>query len=289
MIYRFKPSDVFQAPDFPIACRVMSHVSLFPHRHDFHELVVILDGTARHVLDDQETMLGAGDVFLVRGKMTHGWSEGRNLKHVDVYFDPLRLRLPLSELRDLPGYHALFHVQPRLRPFNRTHDQLRLSPPDLAKVGVLLTQLQSELSEQQPGYRFIACAHLLKILRFLSLCYTRADHPDARHLLQCGEVLSHVERHIAEPLTVGQLARVAHMSESTLTRMFQRVTGRPPMDHVIRVRIARAQELLQQGMRITEAAFQCGFNDGAYFSRQFRKVAGMTPREFRSRELHRDA
>ena len=74
------------------------------------------------------------------------------------------------------------------------------------------------------------------------------------------------------------------MSESTLMRTFQRVMKRSPVDHVIRVRISRACQLLQRPeTRITEVAFQCGFNDSNYFSRQFRKVTGLTPRQFRSR------
>ena len=102
--------------------------------------------------------------------------------------------------------------------------------------------------------------------------------------MRFGEVLSYVEENCAGQLTIRELARRAHMSESSLTRMFHRITGLAPMEHVIRVRIARARELLLRGdMRITEAAYECGFNDSNYFSRQFKKVVGMTPRSYRTR------
>ncbi len=38
--------------------------------------------------------------------------------------------------------------------------------------------------------------------------------------------------------------------------------------------------MIQRGERITEAAFQCGFNDSNYFSRLFKRMIGRTPREF---------
>ena len=71
------------------------------------------------------------------------------------------------------------------------------------------------------------------------------------------------------------------MSESSLLRTFRRVMGTSPLDHDIRVRIGKAMELLQhEDVRVTEAAFQCGFRDSNYFARQFRKVTGRTPRQF---------
>ena len=99
-----------------------------------------------------------------------------------------------------------------------------------------------------------------------------------------GEVLSYIEQHHHEPITVKHLTKLAGMSESTLMRTFRRVFGRSPIDHVIRVRIGRACQLLQRDdIRITEAAFQCGFTDSNYFSRQFHRVTGMSPREYRRR------
>jgi AraC-like DNA-binding protein len=99
-----------------------------------------------------------------------------------------------------------------------------------------------------------------------------------------GEVLSYIDQHFREPITVRQLGRLAHMSDSTLTRAFRRVLGCAPVAHVIRVRVLRAAELLQRGdVRVTEAAFECGFSDSNYFSRQFRQVMGCSPREYARR------
>jgi AraC-like DNA-binding protein len=282
---RIKSNDVFADRTFPLACyRHDRHMNSQLHRHEFHELVVIIAGRGRHVTDREEYVIEAGDVFLIRGEMAHGYADARDMTLVNILFDPRRLKLPLSDLRDLPGYHVLFRVEPHLRSQERFRGRLRLSVQELAEAGAMIAQLQDELNRNSPGYRFMACTHLMRLIGFLSRCYSQTEHPEVRPLMQFGEVLSHVERRFAERLTVRQLAHLAHMSESSLTRMFRRVTGRSPLDHVIRVRIARSQELLLRGdMRITETAFQCGFNDSNYFSRQFKKVTGMTPRAFRAR------
>lgn len=285
MAHRLKGSEVFRDKGFPLACqRHDTHSDTGLHSHEFHELVVILAGLGRHFTELEDYSIEAGDVFLIHGDLAHGYADSHEMTLVNILFEPRRLRLPLSDLEDLPGYHVLFSVEPRLRTHERFRSRLRLSPPELAEAGTLIVRLQDELAKGAPGHRFMACAHLMELIGFLSRCYSRAEHPEAKSLMHFGEVMSHIERRFAERLTVRQLAGMAHMSESSLTRMFRRVTGRSPMDHVIRVRMARAAELLARGdVRITEAAFQCGFNDSNYFSRQFRKVMGVTPREYRAR------
>jgi transcriptional regulator GlxA family with amidase domain len=74
------------------------------------------------------------------------------------------------------------------------------------------------------------------------------------------------------------------MSESSLVRAFKSVMGRPPMEHVIKVRVTRAAELLTKtDLKITDVAFRCGFSDSNYFSRQFKQVMNASPREYRKR------
>ena len=145
----------------------------------------------------------------------------------------------------------------------------------------LIERLQAELQKQTPGYRFAACTCLMDLILYLSRGYTQTGVSAADTSLRIGQVLSYIEKHYAEPIRIAQLTRLAHLSESSLLRAFQTVMGTSPLDHVIRVRIGKAMELLRhQDVRVTEASFQCGFHDSNYFTRQFRKVTGRTPRQF---------
>ena len=289
MARRIPSRLVFSDPSYPLACmRVADHGKTGLHGHDFDELVVILAGHGQHVLEGVEYPIAAGDVFVIRGDMRHGYTRTDHVTLVNILYDPRRLGLPLDDLRDLPGYHALFRVQPRLRPRERFQSRFRLPEENLAEAAGLVFRLEQELQRKGPGYRFMASAHLMALIGYLSRCYSHATGPTERPLLQMGEVLSFIDQHFREPITVRQLARIARMSDSTLMRAFRRVLGRSPVAHVIRVRVLRAAELLQRGdVRVTEAAFACGFGDSNYFSRQFRKIVGVSPRAFRAR--HRPA
>lgn len=282
MIQRLKSAAIFPDRTFPLECRRHeAHSACGLHSHEFHELVVVLAGHGRHVTDKETYSIEAGDVFLVRGEMAHGYADMDRMTLVNLLFNPRRLGLPLAELRDLPGYHVLFRVEPRLRHTDRFRSRLRLSEEELAEAAGFVYRLQQEMEARRPGYRFVARAQLMELIGFLSRCCARMTGPVQASMVRMGEVLSYIDRHYREPIEVTQLARLAGMSESTLLRMFKRVMGRSPIDHVIRVRVSKAADLLAAGdARVTEAAFECGFSDSNYFSRQFRKVMGQSPREY---------
>jgi len=285
---KVQSTDVFADEGFRL--RVMritdgSHgkrVSVSLHSHEFHELVVVTGGSGRHVMADEEYPIAAGDVFLIRGKAAHGYSEADELTYVNVLFDPDSLGLPVRDLRRVPGYHVLFRVEPKLRGVHKLKGCLKLSPDQLAETSHLISLTEAELIEKRPGYRYMAVAHLMQMIGYLSRCHSRGEDSERRPLLKVGEVLSHIDRHYCDALSVDDLCGIADMSESSLARTFHDVVGRPPMDYVIRVRIGKAEDLLKRTrLSVTEVAFRCGFSDSNYFSRKFRSVTGRSPREYR--------
>ena len=275
-------TEVFDDRRFPLAIRKLTrHGPSAPHQHEFHELVVILAGHGRHITSRETYAIAAGEVFLLAGTEKHGYADTQDLVLVNILFDPQRLHLPLADVGNIPGYQALFRVEPRVRSQTRLRSRLQLAPEELAVAAQLIERLQAEIRERQPGYRFASCACLMELMLYLSRCYTKVSAPEGGAILRLGQVLSFIEKHFAEPIRVAELAKQAHMSESSLLRTFRKVMGTSPLDHVIRVRIGKAMELLRhEDVRVTDAAFQCGFHDSNYFARQFHKIAGRTPRQF---------
>lgn len=283
MISKITSARVFEGEDFPLrVMRNQRHDECEVHQHEFHELVIFFGGRGLHLTSDGAYPLEVGDVFLVRGDMAHGYADTEHMSLVNILFDPAVLHLPMADLRRLPGYHVLFRVEPRLRRRQRFRGRLHLSRDQLAQASKLVTQMENEVEGRRPGYRFMASTHLMHLIGYLSRCYSEAQQVERQPLFRIGELLSYIERHFDEPLTVAQMASMAAMSESSLARTFRHVTGKAPLDYVLRTRVAKAAELLRQDdQRITEVALACGFSDSNYFSRQFRRVTGQSPREYR--------
>jgi AraC family transcriptional regulator len=99
-------------------------------------------------------------------------------------------------------------------------------------------------------------------------------------------VTEHIREHLDQDLTLAQLGAVVYMSPYHFARLFQRSTGVPPHQFVVRTRIDRAVTLLAaRELSIARIARAVGFRTASHFSTVFRRVTGVTPRAYRARHL----
>jgi AraC-like DNA-binding protein len=99
-------------------------------------------------------------------------------------------------------------------------------------------------------------------------------------------VTEHIREHLDEALTLAQLGAVVYMSPYHFARLFQRSTGVPPHQFVVRTRIDRAVTLLAaRELSIARISRAVGFRTASHFSTVFRRVTGVTPRAYRARHL----
>jgi AraC-like DNA-binding protein len=83
-----------------------------------------------------------------------------------------------------------------------------------------------------------------------------------------------------EDLSLEDIAREAGLNKFYALRVFRNQIGIPPHEYQLRVRLAKARELLREGRSGAEVAHELGFCDQSHFVRCFRRVAAMTPSEF---------
>ena len=94
-----------------------------------------------------------------------------------------------------------------------------------------------------------------------------------------------LERH-TEELSLGEMARAVNMSAFYFCKTFHKATGMTFTDYLARVRVEKVRNLLlNPHKRISEAAYESGFQSLSQFNRVFRRVAGEAPTAYRSR-LH---
>ncbi len=283
MAWRLKAEDYFSESTTPLAVLRNAKHGEFPlHSHAFTELVLIMQGEGQHRLDGEEYRLTAGDVFVVPRGRTHGYGPAGRMGLINVMFDSARLRLPEADIRQTPGYHALFDLEPQLRHRHHFRSRLRLAAPELGLADRLVRELEEELDARRPGFRYAAAAALMRLIVFLCRCCTSGVNPAARQLFRLADVVSLLEREYAQPLNVAQLAQTAHLSRSSLHRVFRDAYGLAPVEYLMRVRLNRAAEWLRgTDLPIGEIADRCGFTDSNYFTRQFRRQWGASPRDYR--------
>jgi AraC family transcriptional regulator len=101
---------------------------------------------------------------------------------------------------------------------------------------------------------------------------------DDRRLARAAE---HVEAHLAEPLSLTEMAAVACLSPWHFNRAFRAATGLPPHRYVTARRVERAKRLLATDMALIEVAMACGFSSQSHFGEVFKAQTGATPGHWR--------
>ncbi|MFJ8694301.1 GlxA family transcriptional regulator [Streptomyces roseolilacinus] len=97
-----------------------------------------------------------------------------------------------------------------------------------------------------------------------------------------GPVLQWAVEHLAEPLTVDDLARRARMSPRTFHRRLQEATGTTPMRWLLQQRIARAQSLLEStDLPVEQVGERSGLGTAANLRRHFTRTVGVSPTAYR--------
>ncbi|MFO1475389.1 MAG: helix-turn-helix domain-containing protein [Verrucomicrobiota bacterium] len=98
----------------------------------------------------------------------------------------------------------------------------------------------------------------------------------------------YIHEHQTEELSLGQVARAVNTSTFYFCKMFKKVTGINFTDYLSRVRIEKSKNLLlNPNLRVSEIAFEVGFQSLTHFNRVFKKILGQSPTEYRAQLLGR--
>ena len=84
----------------------------------------------------------------------------------------------------------------------------------------------------------------------------------------------------AEPVSLGDLEKVAFFSKFHIVRLYRHIYGLTPHQHILRLRIERAKALLRKNHSPTEVALQLSFSGRRAFAKTFKKVVGVSPSVF---------
>ena len=96
----------------------------------------------------------------------------------------------------------------------------------------------------------------------------------------------YIREHQAEKLSLGQVAKAVNTSTFYFCKMFKKVTGINFTDYLSRVRIEKSKNLLlNPNLRVSEIAFEVGFQSLTHFNRVFKKILGQSPTEYRAQLL----
>ncbi len=268
---------------FPFSINIPVHDGDIPvHMHDFTELVIVLNGTSSHRINGEEYLLNSGDVFVVGEDGTHGYMNACRLELCNIMFDFNWFLDDEPELKKLPGFQSLFILEPCFRREHRFESRLRLDPIQLNLVMQLLQLMKIEYSENRDGYRMMIRVYFLMFIAYLSRQFSAGSSRVSRKLFLLADSVAYLERNFQNDVSVPKLAEIAFLSVRQYTRVFKNAYKTTPNRYIIKLRLQHACAMMRRsGLTLSQIAMESGFTDSSFFSRQFKKEYGVSPREYR--------
>ena len=275
-----------QKLDMPLWLRYEPRQEAMPfHSHKFVELVIVTSGTGVHRSHYSAEKISPGSILAIPRGGEHCYEDTDHLRVMNILFDPITLPMPRLDLYSLPGYSALFLLKEEFFSSIHPYPSFQLTPRQLRHLKWLLKEMRKECAAPNPGHQFYLLGIFMSLLGCLSRYYSNTNVTKAVPF-QLSKIISYLNTHYVEPITLEDILLRIPMSKSTLRRNFLRATGTTPINYLLKLRIEHACTLLQAGkLSVSEVAAAVGFNDSNYFARLFRKSLGSSPRNYRRQNM----
>ena len=146
----------------------------------------------------------------------------------------------------------------------------------------LFHRIIRELQLCEPNYVEMASLLAQELLSLMSRNLLQDSSCNSSRNLQIRQAIAAIHEDYRSPMSIAQYAQNLNMSICWFIRIFKQYTGLSPQQYIIRTRMIKARELLSaSSYNVSEIAAMVGYDNPLYFSRLFKKTAGISPREYR--------
>ena len=223
----------------------------------FYTLHVILAGSGTVKLGEVSCSAKAGDLFFLPPELPILYYPNRDDLWRYVWFE-------------LTGVHA--GAYGRMMGFSADTPVIPASGETVETV----CRLMRKMDEKTAGYYDALSA-------FYAVLGQNSTGEETTPESFSGTVISYLHRHYQNPrLCAEEICRAFRISHSYLCRLMKQETGKPMMQHLIKIRIAEACRMLEKTqMSVKEIAYSVGFRDELHFMKTFKRQIGISPREYR--------
>ena len=259
---------------------------LLMHKHDYYEINIITKGVGRHYIENNYVAAQKGSVFVLPPDIMHGYYAGPDLEIFHLALNKSFMSNFSKELHSFKNFPIIFEIEPMLRKSLNEEFFLQLTDEELNNLIPELNNLIRCEALNYPGIVTLKNAKALSIIGSLTCSYSqkKSDAPQNTQLTTKNLInaVNYIHENYTDKIHLPDLASLCFMSYSTFSRNFKRIFAFSPSDYIMKLRIERAKNLLQDTERsITNIAQDCGFFDLSHFSHYFCKFEKITPMKYR--------
>lgn len=288
----------YNAPTTPIKA-AHAHLSDFPngitpcHWHPQLECIVMLKGKLNYHVNNETYTLQEGDGIIVNTNRLHLCNpveeplaeSGRNYMPDDKDNSHYAVLLLHPDTLRFNSKMEKKYINPLLFDTNSDVFLLNHSEDWHQSVIDIIVDIFYSVIEKKP------CFELMCQSRFFQMWSILFKNTIAKNGYELAEtdpmnplktMISYIQDNYQEKITLNDVAESGMMCQSKCCRLFRDALRQSPIEYLQNYRIQKGLYLLDHtDMSITEIALDCGFHGASYFTETFRKINGITPKEYR--------
>ena len=250
------------------------------HWHGEFEINYIISGCSEFICGDEKFVAHAGDIVILPPNMLHAiyaYEENEQVYHT-VVFSPDMLGASENDRC------AVECIQPLVNESYGMNVHITSEHPAYEELKRAVEASVDCVKRNTAQYDMLMKSELLRFFWILGNqgdIYRKKDAENSRSEV-IRPVLEYINENFRENITVEQLAETVHLSKSYFMSRFREAAGVGAVEYIIQKRIKCACDMLMKTRKtMAEIAFECGFRNISNFNRQFKKIVGCTPGEYR--------
>ncbi len=248
------------------------------HFHEFDKLVILLSGKVSYLVEEKNYDLMPWSVLLVRHHAIHKAVIDRSLPYerIIVYLD----RQYFERVFPGAGLMNCFDQADRHRSY-----LLTATEEQLAELKGILEACEKAESDTRLGAQVIRETMIIQLLVQVNRLHEAApEKTEPKGDPKFQQVLSYINEHYREDLSVETLSELFYMSTYHFMRSFKTLTGSTVHAYVRQKRLIHAARLIRKGIPAAKAAAESGFRDYSAFHKAFKASFGVSPGKLIARD-----
>ncbi len=246
------------------------------HIHDCYEIYYSISGGKQFLIDNRFYDIEPGDIFFINQYESHYLTQVDTGVHERIVISIFPDYLQSLSSPDTDLSHCFTYREDGVP--HKLHFDAEMSKRFIYLIHKITDTngFGSDLTER--------CA-FTELMVFLNKTFYQNGHSVPAEITvtnhaQVDDILTYINRHISEELTLDALSTHFYLSSSYLCRIFKSTTGTTINKYITARRITIAKALLNEGFSVTEACEKCGFNDYSNFLKAFTKAVGISPKKY---------
>ena len=254
------------------------------HYHNNYEISFITEGSGKRIVADSMEEFQPGDLVFIGGNIPHVWIAEKEQgviseRTLEMVFLQFTSEVVSPQLLSLPEFKYIAKAMAQ-------------SERGIQIVGQTLNEV-SEIMLQLPYLKsFDRMLHFLKLMDIIGRSETNIPLASKEYLRvrfttgnkRIAAIHEYLMIHYREEVDLKRLAALVNMAEGSLCRFFRMNMGMTVFEYLNQLKVEFACKLLMDpDLSILEVCLDSGFNNLSHFNKQFRKINGLPPSEYRNR------